>query len=72
MSYPRRAALIRFLRGLAYAALSGGVVFSIDQLPLMSDVIPGGPFVIPVVMAALLALDKWVRARRAESEPAPS
>lgn len=72
MSYPRKAALVRFARGLLYAGLAGVVTFAIEQTPNLGDAVPAPQYSVPVLMAALLAADKWIRAKRDETPPPPA
>ncbi len=72
MDTPRIAALKRFARGLGYAVVAGGLTFAIDQLPTLSTVVPAPEIAIPVLTALLLAVDKFVRAKRVESASAPT
>jgi hypothetical protein len=69
MSSPRRRALLRFVRGLAYAALAAAIDFALGQVPELGDAIPASELSIPVLTASLLAADKWVREHRAASVP---
>ena len=66
MSPALRGALIRLARGLAYGLAAFTLAFVMENLPLLTELIPGGAMVVPVLMALLLALDKFVRAKRAE------
>lgn len=69
MSYPRKAALIRLARGLAYAAAAAAITFAIGALPELGEVVPAPEYSVPILMAALLAADKWIRAKRAAEAP---
>jgi hypothetical protein len=64
MTNHSRAALVRFFRGLAFAVLATGASFGLDEVPELGDVVPQSSISIPILMAALLGVDKWVRAKR--------
>lgn len=64
MDSRRLSALKRLARGLAAAATAGAVTYALAELPSLGDVVPAPELSIPILMAALLAADKWIRAKR--------
>lgn len=69
MDSPRVAALKRLARGLVYAVAAAAVTYGLAQAPALNELVPAPAFSIPVLMAGLLAADKWIRAKRAEVPP---
>lgn len=64
MKTTKRSVIERFLRGLAYAVGGSAVAYGLANVSIVSDLAPRYPFLVPVATAALLAADKWFRARR--------
>ena len=62
MSYTWKGAIWRLARALVYGAVAFGVEFVTDNLTGYN--IPVG--YMPVITAILMALDKWVREKKAE------
>lgn len=66
MASARASALKRLARGLVYAVAASAVTYATAQLPALGAVVPAPEVSVPVLMAALLAADKWIRAKRAK------
>lgn len=69
MDSPRIAALKRLARALGYAVAAAAVTYGLAQAPALGEIVPAPAFSIPILMAGLLAADKWIRAKRAEASP---
>lgn len=60
----KKAALLRFARGLGYAIGGSAVAYGLTNVDELAAIAPRYAFLVPVLTAGLLAADKWFRAKR--------
>ena len=53
----KKKVLLRFVKGLVAAAVAAGIAFALDSVADTPELVP--PTLVPIVTAALLALQKW-------------
>lgn len=56
-----KAVIIRFARGLAYALAGSAIAYAATKVDTLADLAPRYAFMVPIVSAALLAADKYIR-----------
>ena len=60
----KKKVLLRFVKGLVAAAVAAGIAFALDSVADTPELVP--PTLVPIVTAALLAAQKWLKERPAE------
>ena len=57
----KKQVILRFLKGLAAAAIASAIAYTLDATANTPGLVP--PTLIPIVTAALLAAQKWMKAK---------
>ena len=57
----KKQVLLRFIKGLAAAAVASGIVYALDAITNTPGLVP--PTLVPVITAALLAAQKYMKAK---------
>lgn len=63
----KKAALLRFARGLGYAVLASAVAYASVNVDVINEVFPQAAVLVPIITAGLLAADKYLRVKASES-----